>query len=778
MIPYLSPLGLKDKANGMKFDLFTHDGVIGNQKNVIYPDRHTIVDIAGMAKAVSFDHVCAEYKDSRRSIANFTRSDVIVMDCDNDHSDQPEKWHDADSMLSLFGDVSFVMVPSRNHMKQKGEKTARPRFHMYFPINECTSESGYVDLKHRIWIHYPFFDKNALDSGRFIFGSAVTEHDIIWHAGSRTIDQMIRPLKKSNDSPKKVSKTEQKCDPGTTVETTSEQHIIQEGSRNATLFRYTLRIMKKFGISDRTKALFDQEAKKCKPPLPANELESIWKSASRYCPAEGEIQAEASMEPSDYTDIGQGKVFVREFGDEILYTDSTGYLRYNGKIWTYSDQYAVGAIEEFLDLQLADAEDSVKSAEAEAAARGCSIELLKKAEKSELTPQELSLLIRYNKAEAYHKHVLKYRNMNHMKAVLDAAKPMVQVDINIFDSDPNLFNTPDEAYYLPEGLAGKREHRPEDHFTKMTLVSAGDQGKQLWLDALDLFFSGDKALIEYVQLSVGTAAFGKVLREGLIIAIGDGGNGKSTFWNTIMQVFGSYGGKISTDLLMKNSKANIKPELAELKGLRLAIASELEENETLSTAMVKQICSTDPILGEPKYKAPFHFIPSHTTVLYTNHLPNVRSIDNGIWRRLIVVPFNTKIKSDADIKNYTDYLVKNAGPYILSWIIEGARKAYQSDFSFPMPRVVEAATEEYREQSDWIGDFIDACCIVGSGFHTGSGMLYDEYKEYCQKNGENPRGTRSFVAALSAKGFTRHKTNKGKIIDGIGILAKESDLGE
>ena len=278
-------------------------------------------------------------------------------------------------------------------------------------------------------------------------------------------------------------------------------------------------------------------------------------------------------------------------------------------------------------------------------------------------------------------------------------------------------------------------------------------------------------------MSVGTAAFGKVLREGLIIAIGDGGNGKSTFWNTILHVFGSYGGVISTNLLMSNSKVNLGAEIAELKGKRLVIASELEENQTLSTSMVKKICSTDPILGEIKFKQPFSFIPSHTAILYTNHLPNVKSIDNGIWRRLIVIPFNTKIPKATDIKNYTDFLVKNAGPAIMSWIIEGARKAYQFGFEFTMPSVVATATAEYREQNDWINDFIDACCVLGTGFSTSSGKLYDEYKEYCQKNGEHPRGVKSFVSGLQSKGFNRRKTNKGKIFDGIGLLSQESKLG-
>ena len=762
----------------MKFDIFYHDGVIENQTNVIYPDKLEITDVIDMVQAVGCDHVCAKYKDNRRGIANFIKSNVIVMDCDNDHTDEPGNWLNANSIASLFGDFSYVLVPSRNNMKQKGEKSARPRFHMYFPITDCASESDYAKLKHKLWNHYPFFDKNALDAGRFIFGCPVTEEDIMWHEGTKTIDQMPKLPKtdesivnnaKEPDTKAAISNDPEKSKPG--------RSIIQEGERNSTLFRYAMRVMKRFGLSDRTRALFDQEAEKCIPPLSANELESIWKSASHYCPPPDEIAENISLEPAYFTDLGQADIFVREFSNEVLYTDQTGFLRYDGKIWAASDQYAVGAVEEFISLQTAEAEELVTAIEYEAAQQGCTIGMLKKS-KDDLSADQRNLLIRHDKADKYLKEILKYHSSNKINAILTVATPMIQVNIKDFDNAPELLNTPDAAYYLPDGLAGKRDHRPEDHFMKMTLVSAGDQGKQLWLNALNLFFNSDQDLIEYVQMSVGTAAFGKVYREGLIIAIGDGGNGKSTFWNTILHVFGSYGGVISTNLLMSNSKVNLGAEIAELKGKRLVIASELEENQTLSTAMVKKICSTDPILGEVKFKQPFSFIPSHTAILYTNHLPNVRSIDNGIWRRLIVVPFNTKIPAKTDIKNYTDYLVMNAGPAILSWIIDGARKAYQLGFEFTMPSVVAAATNEYREQNDWIGDFIDACCVLGAGFHTSSGKLYDEYKDYCQKNGEHPRGVKSFVSALKSKGLSKRKTNKGKIFDGIGLLSNESKLEE
>ena len=763
----------------MKFNILFHDGVTGIQSNVIYPDRCMVTDVIGMAQAVTFDHVCAEYRDNHRSAANFIKSDVIVMDCDNDHTDEPENWLNADSMMSLFGDFSYVLVPSRNNMKQKGEKSARPRFHMYFPINECTSKSNYARLKSRLYIHYPFFDKNALDSGRFIFGCPVTEEDIVWHEGTKTIDQMTKLPKtdeavvnntEAPDTQAAVTNDPEKSKPG--------RSIIREGERNSTLFRYAMRVMKRFGLSDRARALFDKEAEKCIPPLSAKELESIWKSAGRYCPSPDEIAENISLEPAYFTDLGQADIFVREFSDEILYTDQTGYLRYDGKIWAASDKYAVGTIEKFISLQTAEAEELVAAVEYEAAQQGCTIGMLKKCKKDDLSSDQRDLLYRHDKADSYLTEAIKYHSSNKINAILTVATPMIQGNIKDFDNVPELLNTPDAAYYLPDGLAGKREHRPEDHFMKMTLVPAGDQGKQLWLNALNLFFNNDRDLIEYVQMSVGTAAFGKVYREGLIIAIGDGGNGKSTFWNTILHVFGDYGGVISTNLLLSNSKGNLGAEIAELKGKRLVIASELEENQTLSTAMVKRICSTDPILGEVKYKQPFSFIPSHTAILYTNHLPNVRSIDNGIWRRLIVVPFNTRISAKTDIKNYTDHLVANAGPAILSWIIDGARKAYQSGFEFAMPSVVAAATEDYREQNDWIGDFIDACCVLGAGFHTSSGKLYEEYKEYCQKNGEYPRGVKSFVSALMTKGLNKRKTNKGKIFDGIGLLSNESKLEE
>ena len=97
------------------------------------------------------------------------------------------------------------------------------------------------------------------------------------------------------------------------------------------------------------------------------------------------------------------------------------------------------------------------------------------------------------------------------------------------------------------------------------------------MDALDTIFCKDQSLIDYVQQIVGMAAVGRVYLESLIIAYGEGRNGKSTFWNAIARVLGSYSGNMSADTLTVGCKRNVKPELAEAKGKRLIIAAELEE---------------------------------------------------------------------------------------------------------------------------------------------------------------------------------------------------------
>lgn len=350
---------------------------------------------------------------------------------------------------------------------------------------------------------------------------------------------------------------------------------------------------------------------------------------------------------------------------------------------------------------------------------------------------------------------------------------MLAITPRELDANPFLLCTPDGTYDLRKGMAGRMEHRPEDFMTKVTAVSPSSKGADLWDKQLNLLFCGDQQLIDYVQLVAGTACVGKVMIEQMIIAYGCGANGKSTFWNTLARVLGTYSGNMSADALTMGTKRNIKPEMAELKGKRLVIAAELEEGTRLNTATVKQLSSTDEVYAEKKYKDPFSFIPSHMLVLYTNHLPKVGAIDAGTWRRLIVVPFNARIVGKSDIKNFADYLFKNAGEAVLAWIIEGARRVIALDYKFPLPPVVEEATAKYREENNWLGHFLSECCETDPSYSARSGEVYQAYRTYCNETGDFFRSTAEFYAALETSGFIRKRTSSANLVVGLRLKTRE-----
>ena len=353
---------------------------------------------------------------------------------------------------------------------------------------------------------------------------------------------------------------------------------------------------------------------------------------------------------------------------------------------------------------------------------------------------------------------------------------MLEMKPTDLDADGMLLNTPDGTYDLRQGLDGRQEHNAADFITKMTAFAPSDDGKKEWLDTLDRIFEKDPELIDYVQQIAGLCAIGNVYLEELIISYGVGSNGKSTFWNSIAGALGSYSGNISADTLTIGCKRNVKPELAEAKGKRLLIAAELEEGMRLNTSTVKQLCSTDEIFAEKKYKDPFSFKPSHTLVLYTNHLPKVGAMDDGIWRRLIVIPFNAKISGKSDIKNYSEFLIKNSGGYIVKWLIEGAKKAIDNYFRLKNPKVVQDAIDKYKQDNDWMSHFLDACSELGTGLEEKSGDVYLTYRSYCTRTGEFIRSTSEFYNALELRGIRRRRTSKSKVLMGIKLLEEDAEI--
>lgn len=738
----------------MKLTIYSAN-CVGNAANAIYPNKAEVENKEDMMAVISRDHVCGEFKNCHRSIDDFLSSDVEVMDCDNEHSDNPEDWIMAEKYEELFPDVSYILVPSRNDGKVKGKRSARPRHHIYFPHSKIISADEVAGIKTRLQEYAPFFDDNALDAARFIFGC--NPSDIVWHEGSRDIDEFLDEMD--------------------FAEYDQSTQSIGEGSRNSTMSHIAGRLIKRYGNTEKAHDIYLEKAQLCSPPLEDSELALIWSSAVKFGKkvqsqveyvSPEEFNKGYSLKPDDYSDIGQAKVLSREYVGELAFTDSTDYMRYDGTHWAESKQMAVGACEEFLDEQLKEATAAVEKARKMLLDAGVDKEAVMaggKALEKVIDESSEKAFKEFMMASKYYAFVMKRRDMKFVTSALQAAKPMLLKNITDFDSKEFLLNAPDATYDLQDGSS--KDHVAEDLITKMTAVSPSTEGMDLWMKALDNFFCGDQELIDYVQQIVGLSAIGKVYVEALVIAYGEGSNGKSTFWNTIARVLGTYSGTISADALTVGCKRNVKPEMAELKGKRLVIAAELEEGMRLNTSIVKQLCSTDEVSAEKKYKDPFKYVPTHTLVLYTNHLPRVGANDDGTWRRLIVIPFNAKISGKGDIKNYSDFLAEKAGGAVLSWIIDGAKKAINNDYKLKSPKVVQDAINRYRENNDWLSSFIEECCEVNKSYEQKSGEFYQEYRSYCARTGEYTRSTTDFYTGLEIAGFERKKTKTGIIVRGI-----------
>jgi P4 family phage/plasmid primase-like protien len=238
-------------------------------------------------------------------------------------------------------------------------------------------------------------------------------------------------------------------------------------------------------------------------------------------------------------------------------------------------------------------------------------------------------------------------------------------------------------------------------------------------------------------------------------------------------VLGSYSGSISADALTVGCRRNVRPELAEVRGKRLLIASELEEGTRLSTSIVKQLCSTDDISAEKKYRDPFKFRPSHTLVLYTNHLPRVGASDRGTWRRLRVIPFNAVITGSGDVKNYSKHLLEHAGPAVMQWIIDGAKAVIEADYDPAAPACVSEAIKAYRDENDWLSHFLDECCEIVPALSVKSGELFAAYRSFCARTGEYPRSIADFSRAIDQRGFERRRISSGVMV--LGLTLREED---
>ena len=241
-----------------------------NDKNCYYRNAGESNSAEELKKFFSYDHTFIQFKNNYRKTDNFICANVVTLDCDNDHSDDEKEWIYPEDIASIIPDVSCLVYTSRNHMKQKGGKSPRPRFHAAFPVHTFVSAEEYVEFTKKVQNAFPFFDNQALDAGRFFYGNPETEVTIIEGATLLT-DSIV-------DEPKDDDST---GDTFTDDDFANLGEIIPEGSRNSTMSKFAAKALKRFGDTGEAYECFMSKSQQCVPLLDKSELNSIWNSAKK-----------------------------------------------------------------------------------------------------------------------------------------------------------------------------------------------------------------------------------------------------------------------------------------------------------------------------------------------------------------------------------------------------------------------------------------------------------------------------------------------------------------
>jgi putative DNA primase/helicase len=301
--------------------------------------------------------------------------------------------------------------------------------------------------------------------------------------------------------------------------------------------------------------------------------------------------------------------------------------------------------------------------------------------------------------------------------------------------------------------------------------------------------AGDAELITFVQRLLGLCLTGDVREHLLPVLWGTGANGKSTLVNVLLEMLGrDYSMKAPPNLLMARRGESHPTERADLFGRRLVVCSETPEGRRLNEALVKDMMGGEPIRARRMREDFWEFVPTHKVLLCTNHRPIILGTDEGIWRRLRLIPFEVTFwdPNDPSIKGrYRPAHLKQDKelpgklrlelPGILAWCVRGCLD-WQRD-GLTLPERVRVATAEYRSGEDVLGQFIIECCLVGKdpAYRVKASDLYTRYRAWCEAGGERPSSPRILGASMTERGFERLVSNGTWY---LGIALRDSDPQE
>jgi putative DNA primase/helicase len=435
------------------------------------------------------------------------------------------------------------------------------------------------------------------------------------------------------------------------------------------------------------------------------------------------------------TDLGNGERLVHAHGQDLAYVATLKrWYRWDGRRWARDTTRTIEQL----------AKEVIRTIPAEAS-RAPSAEMKAAIEawgrKSESRPRVVAMIA---SAES---------------------DRQVAIEHGALDAEPWLLATEHGVLDLRTGEV--RGHQRSDYITKLVPIAYdADATAPRWHRFLNRIMDGNEDLVGFLQRAVGYSLTGSTREQVLFFLHGSGANGKSTFLEILRALVGDYATQADFATFLERRSDGPRNDVARLVGSRVVTSSEVGEGKRLDEGLVKSLTGSDTIAARLLYSEAFEFRPQFKLWLAANHKPVIRGTDHAIWRRVRLIPFAVEIPEAEQDPDLVPAL-KHELPGILAWAVQGCLD--WQEYGLQPPDAVIAATDDYRRESDVLGAFLDACCLMGEQYATSASVLYQAYKHWAGEGGEYVLSQTAFGRRLTERGITATKSGHSNSAMRVGV---------
>jgi putative DNA primase/helicase len=507
---------------------------------------------------------------------------------------------------------------------------------------------------------------------------------------------------------------------------------VEQGNRNNSIFRLASKLRGDDIPRDIAASQIVLAAQNCTPPLSKAEALRCFESAyTRYEPNNNVELSEQHL-----TELGSAKELINSYGLDIRFIPQFGkWLLWDGYRWCFDETGHISRL-----------------AKANALSQY----------------EKVAQLDDFNQRREMSRYATKSESRQAIESTIHLAKTEEGMPLKVEQLDTN-------QYFLgvANGVINLKsgemlDDTKNDYLTKQApVVFSRDAKCPRWLEFLNQAMSGDQEMIGYLQRIVGYSLTGDTKEQVLFFLYGHGANGKSKFIGAIQDMLGDYAMQTPVSTLMTRGKGSINNDVARMRGARFVATTETEEGSKFNESEIKLLTGGDTITCRFLRQEYFEYRPEFKIWISGNHKP-VPGDGHGIWRRLILIPFEV-IVDDADQDKELHLKLRKELSGILNWAIEGCLQ--WQEVGLQTPQKILDAVAEYKSEMDRVHSWMEECCESKprAGSETKASDLYHSYKYWAHENGEWAMSQRIFGNKLGEKGYKKVRKGQGQFYLGISL---------